>query len=149
MAFDVNNVVPAGATIDSVSLRMMVLQSAAGSGSPASRLYRLRSDWGEGTSNGSGQGGSATVGDATWTSAFFNTVSWSAGGDFEPQVSATANAGGANSAVTWSSDELVADVQSWVDGQQEDFVWLLRVQETGGEQPNCKTLRKPGKQQCW
>lgn len=125
VAFNMDSI-PAGATIDSVSLRMVVTQTQVGN--ETATLHRLRSDWGEGTSSGSGQGAAPTTGDATWTRAFFNTVSWTAGGDFVAQASATSAVG--SSAVTWSSNGLVADVQGWVNGQ-DNFGWLLQVDESG------------------
>ena len=127
MHFDVKSNIPQGATITSVSLRMVVNMTRAGDASAG--LHRLNQDWGEGTSNASGRGASPTTNDATWNNPFNGSESWSAGGDFVAQPSATAMAGSA--AVTWTGDGLIADVQSWVNEEQEEFGWLLRVAEGG------------------
>lgn len=143
LAFDVLGTVPAGATIESVSLRMVVNKTEAGNESAG--LHRLRSDWGEGSSNApddEGKGTAPSTGDATWGHAFFNTVSWSAGGDFVTAASATATAG--SGAVTWSSDGLVTDVQAWVDGDAEDFGWILRVSEDDGRSAKRFSSRESG-----
>jgi hypothetical protein len=132
LAFDLTSAVPSDATIDSVSLRLVVNRTQAGNESAS--LHRLTSDWGEGSSNASGaegQGTAPSTGDATWAKAFFNTVSWNSGGEFVTQASATATAG--SSAVTWSSNMLVQDVRNWLDGVQENYGWILKVNESSNQ----------------
>ena len=77
--FDVSQAVPAGATIDGVTLSLHV--SRAAGGTPAFvTLHRLTADWGEGTSNApanEGAGTGSAPGDATWLHRFFPDVSWS------------------------------------------------------------------------
>ena len=129
MDFDVKSAIPAGSTIDSVSLRMVVNMTRAGSVNSA--LHRLESDWGEGASAASGAGGQGTTaaaGDATWSSTGIDGGSWT-GGAFVAIASASASA--ADGPVTWTSPELAADVQSWVSGEQEEFGWILIVAEGG------------------
>jgi spore coat protein A len=126
IAFDVS-AIPAGALIESASLRLYCNQSA-GQAVPV-RMHRSTASWGEGTSDANGDessGAAATTGDATWLHRFYATQFWTlAGGDFAATPSATLSvvAGGAFS--TWSSAGLAADVQAWVDVPGTNFGWVL------------------------
>ena len=98
-------------------------------------LHKLTADWGEGstvgTMGGGGQGGPAANGDATWTSNFFNVSNWtSPGGDFVATASATADSGAAGTITSWSSPQMVSDVQSWVDDPASNFGWIIIGPET-------------------
>jgi hypothetical protein len=88
--FDVAGNVPAGSTIDSVQLSL-VLQGVAGVDTTPRTisLLPLLTNWGEGTSGmglgggGTGQGFPAKQGDATWSQNFFGVSAWTnSGGDF-------------------------------------------------------------------
>ena len=130
LAFDLS-AIPAGAKIDSVSLRMTVQDARAGTFAVA--LHRLTRDWGEGTSSGAGPGGgqpgTATPNDATWQFNFFNSSSWSApGGDFVAGPSAS-SAVASSGSPTWSGAGMVADVQAWHDGAAGNFGWILSGEE--------------------
>ena len=96
-------------------------------------LHRLLSDWGEGGSDASGEeggGARATTGDATWLHTFFDTAMWAnPGGDFSATVSASAPVG-ATSTYTWSSPQMGADVQAWLDQPASNFGWLLLGNES-------------------
>src|SRR5947207_2629130 len=90
--FDIASAIPAGSTIENVTLTLNAARSSFGG---ESSLHRLLSDWGEGTSNAgsSGSGAAATNGDATWLHTFFNFVTpqfWNTpGGDFVPDASSS------------------------------------------------------------
>jgi hypothetical protein len=72
-----------------------------------------------------GGGAPATAGDATWIHTFFPDELWdSQGGDFDPVASASA-AVGSSGTYTWSSSELAADVQGWVDNPGSSFGWAV------------------------
>jgi len=74
IAFDIAVQIPAGATITSVTLSMRMSGSIAGN--QTVELHRLLSDWGEGSSNATGQKGtgtSAATNDVTWLNTFFNS----------------------------------------------------------------------------
>ena len=90
MGFDVAGSIPAGATINSVSLTVWVNDTFSPS-SPTVELHKLLADWGEGTSQPSGYMppfGYATNNDATWTTSFYPNTDWSnPGGDFSTSVS--------------------------------------------------------------
>src|SRR5262245_1666242 len=128
IAFDVASAVPAGATIDSVTLSMNMSLTPVGDQPVA--LRRLLADWGEGSSvalGGGGGGAPSTTGDATWIHTFFDTSLWSAaGGDFAESPSATATVGSATGIYVWGSTAaMVADVQGWLDSPDSNFGWAV------------------------
>ena len=127
MAFDVASDIPAGAIITDVQLTLTVQQAGNGSGFDSYSLHRVLQDWGEGTSDAFGGGGTtSTPGDVTWLHTFYDTGRWnSPGGDFETAASA-AEIIGTFGAETWeSTPELVADVQGWLDDPSSNFGWIL------------------------
>src|SRR5438067_6783796 len=131
LAFDIAGSVPPGSTITAVSLSMNMSMTPAGA--LTVELHKLLADWGEGTSHapmGEGDGAPATPNDATWRHRFFDTVFWTTqGGDFSATVSASQSVGGVGQ-YTWSSAQMVADVQSWLDNPATDFGWLVLGDET-------------------
>ena len=90
IAFAIAGNIPAGATINSVTLGLHMSRTT--SGPATTELRRLTASWGEGTSNAganSGNGAPAATNDATWLHPFYNTTLWTkAGGDFVSTVSA-------------------------------------------------------------
>jgi hypothetical protein len=130
VSFDVSSI-PAGSTITGVTLTMFMSQTTAGAVNVS--LHRVLDSWGEGTSNAGingGAGAAATASDATWLHRFFNTTLWTtAGGDFDPAVSAVTSVNGIAS-YTWSSTQMIAEVQAWVDGTQGNFGWLIQGDES-------------------
>lgn len=133
IAFNIaGSAIPTDATILSATLRLNMSQPPSGPQTAVS-LHRLLADWGEGTSIASGGGGGgapATLGDATWTYAISNTVLWlTPGGDFSPTARASASVGGVG-VYTWSSPQMVADVQAWLNAPATNFGWLLQGNES-------------------
>ena len=128
LAFDVSGV-PLGATIDSVSLRLNM--SKTPSGTQTVSAHRLTADWGEGNSvSTGGRGASSASGDATWIHRIFNSTSWSSpGGDFVSSATASQTVSGIG-AYSWSSAQMVADVQAWVNASSTNFGWLLKGNES-------------------
>ncbi|MEM7391628.1 MAG: FG-GAP-like repeat-containing protein, partial [Verrucomicrobiota bacterium] len=142
--FDVAAHVPAGATLNSVTLSLNVNRTVSVPGSFA--FHRITQDWGEGTSNAGGipgRGVDAENNDATWGFRFFNTTNmWNTlGGDFKPSVSATQIVGGVGR-YDWSSPELMADVQDMLDNAATNFGWIL----IGPEGTNRTTKRFDSRQ---
>ena len=133
--FDVAATVPAGATINSVSLQMHVSR-VSNNTLRATTLHRVLAGWGEGTSNAGqneGQGGVPTTNDATWIHRFYPATLWTtAGGDFTGSASATVLVSG-NAIYTWTGGSLAADVQAWLDGPATNFGWLIRGDESTTE----------------
>ena len=131
LAFDLAGTIPAGSTITAVSLTMNMSMTPAGA--KTVELHKLLADWGEGTSHapmGEGDGAPATSNDATWRHRFFDSVFWTTqGGDFSATVSASQSVGGVGQ-YTWSSAQMVADVQSWLDNPASNFGWLVLGDET-------------------
>ncbi|MFZ1863336.1 MAG: multicopper oxidase domain-containing protein [Polyangiales bacterium] len=136
IAFDVTSSIPAGATIDSVSITLYLSRSNK-AGTEIVGLHRVLSDWGEGASAASGEeggGAPAASGDATWLHTFYPNSFWAtAGGDFVTTASESIAIGGGKGEQTWSGPGLVADVQAWVDGAAPDFGWLLVGNETASD----------------
>ncbi|MCA9240835.1 MAG: DNRLRE domain-containing protein [Planctomycetales bacterium] len=131
LAFDLSGV-PENAQITSVQLTLT--ESTPNSHAGTVNLHRVLADWGEGNSDapsGEAQGTPATVGDATWTHRFFSTETWTnAGGDFVAEASASRIIPvDGISFPTWSSPQMVSDVQSWVDDPGSNFGWLLRLED--------------------
>lgn len=129
--FDVAGSIPAGSTI--VSARLELTTAQTHSTDRAVALHRLTADWGEGASaatGGQGGGAPAAPGDATWADNFFPNSSWqTAGGDFDPIASATTVAT-FSGVVTWSSAQMVTDVQGWLDQPATAFGWILVTDES-------------------
>jgi hypothetical protein len=132
IAFDIAGAVPSGSTIDSVTLTLHLSRTRSQSQTIA--LRRLLADWGEGGSlaalkggDGGGGGGTAAAeGDATWVHTFFNTETWDApGGDFADSASANSAVGADGAFYTWSSGQMVADVQEWLDVPSSNFGWII------------------------
>jgi hypothetical protein len=132
LAFDIAGNIPAGSTITGATLTLNM--SRTPSSNPRTvELHWLLADWGEGTSLASGQegqGAPATTNDATWRHRFFDTIFWTTeGGDFSATISASQSVG-AIGAYIWSSPQMVADVQSWLDNPATNFGWLVRGDES-------------------
>jgi glucose/arabinose dehydrogenase len=121
---------PTNAQISSSSTTLYMNQSIAGAFNFG--LHRLNTPWGESSSNAGEPGGAGTnaaPGDATWNFSFFNTTSWTAGGNFQTSASATTSVNGFGT-YSWSSAQLLADVQSWVSTPSSNHGWLLKGDES-------------------
>ncbi len=119
--------IPAGATINSVSLSMRMTKTIGGT--YTFNLYRMLADWGEDASNSGtlGTGVPAQPGDVTWNYRFFGDPSsaWATpGGDFVPTPSASRDVGQPAS-YTWAGAGMQADVQGWLDGTRPNNGWML------------------------
>lgn len=152
MMFDIAGSIPAGSTIDSVELSL-VLASYAGAGGGSGdttprdiELHRLPAGWGEGDAGagtdivGSGQG-FATDDDntaATWSHRFYSGTEWtSLGADFDATVSASTTVDqDLGETFTWSSATMASDVQNWLDNPSMNFGWLLL-----GDEADAQTFR--------
>ena len=128
--FDLTNVLPAGAAIDSVELHLYV-SSAPNDVPQIFSVHRVLADWGEGSSVSTGGGGApATAGDATWLHTFYPTSFWSsAGGDFDPTSHATATVGGVGS-YAWNDELVTSDVRAWFESPSDNRGWLIAGNET-------------------
>lgn len=132
VAFDIAAVIPAGATIQSVTLSLNMSRTTAKE-QPVG-LRRLLADWGEGASKAEdeeGSGARSAAGDATWIHREYDTATWQTpGGDFSDTVSASTTVGLIGRYIWGSTAEMVADVQAWLDDPATNFGWLLFGNET-------------------
>src|SRR5262249_25652364 len=132
IAFDIAGNIPAGATIESVTL---TVHASSNRETPEIQvdLHPALADWGEGASMADfeeGQGAAAELGDATWVNTFYPDQLWGAeGGDFAAALTASA----AVSAVGFFSFDstfdagLITDVQQWLDQPDTNFGWILKA----------------------
>jgi hypothetical protein len=132
LAFDIAGNIPAGSTILGVTLTLNMSRTGLNDARTV-ELHKMLADWGEGTSQASGDegiGAPATPNDATWRHRFFDTVFWTAqGGDFSAAVSASQSVGSVG-VYTWSSSQMRVDVQSWLDDPASNFGWLVLGDES-------------------
>jgi hypothetical protein len=136
LSFDLTSI-PVGSTIDDATLALQLSKVAAPPLPPQSLdLHRMLESWGEGDSNagsGEGIGAAALTGDATWRHRFFPSDLWASGhdgGNFLAMVSASTLVGNTLGLYPWRSNQLLADVQDWVNNPATNHGWLLRGGET-------------------
>ncbi|MCI0439170.1 MAG: DNRLRE domain-containing protein [Chloroflexi bacterium] len=126
IAFDIAGNIPPGASIIEVELSLNMSRTT--SGAQTVSLHRLLADWGEGASDAPGEeggGAPSQSGDATWIHRFFDSEQWNiSGGDFAPGASASTLVAGLGE-YTWSSEQMSADVQAWLDSPSTSFGWIL------------------------
>lgn len=142
MAFDVAAAVPEGAAINDVVLTLNMSRTIGGT--HMTTLHRLTADWGEGTSDAStvgtgeeGIGITPTTNDATWIHTFFDSDMWAApGGDFLQATSASQEVSVIGQ-YTFTSEEMIDDVQQWLDDPSSNFGWIL----VGNEESTNTTKR--------
>lgn len=133
IAFDVSDNIPAGSTINSVSLTVHV--SRARGPEVEVDLNRMLADWGESASTAVGEEGTgapADPSDATWLHTFYDSVFWrQQGGDFSPNVSASAAVSGSGfyTFVSTFDVQLIQDVQDWIDDPTTNFGWMVKVSD--------------------
>jgi hypothetical protein len=132
LAFDIAGNIPPASTITAVSLSLNMSRTPTTTDYVV-ELHKLLADWGEGTSVAPGEegdGAPATPNDATWRHRFFDTIFWTTqGGDFSATVSASQLVGAVGQ-YTWSSAQMVADAQAWLDNPASNFGWLVLGDET-------------------
>lgn len=135
LKFDIAPNVPKGTDILKATLTLSMDKASAGSNTI--ELHVLTTDWGEGASVafetagvGGGSGAAAQANDATWLYTFYNSSSWiTPGGDFNPLVSASASVSETGN-YSWTSSQLAADVQNWLNTPASNFGWCLVGNET-------------------
>lgn len=127
LAFDVASNIPPGARILEAKLTLHLTRTI--SGPKTTSLLPLLADWGEGTSDALGEEGAgapAASGDATWLHTFYPGSFWlTPGGDYAALASASTSVGFFLGPYTWSSQQMVSDVQAWLDAPATNFGWIV------------------------
>ena len=127
IAFKDLDAIPEGATITSAKLHLHL--SRENSPPATYTLYRLTSDWGEGSSkapDSEGQGTNSENGDATWAHTFWPNRTWrDAGGDFTETSSAELNISLVGDYTFGSTSDMAGDVQLWLDQPPQNYGWIL------------------------
>ena len=137
--FDISGALPAGATINSVSLTLEVVGQSVDGDAPSNfGLHRMLVGWGEGLGSGNPPflGRAALPGEANWTHRFAQSpLMWAAPGgmagvDFIAAFSSDTFVYGVNLSpyVFGSTTMLVSDVQGWLDRPDSNFGWMLLTQ---------------------
>ncbi|MFC1689184.1 DNRLRE domain-containing protein [Pseudomonadota bacterium] len=119
--------IPEDATITSARLHLHM--SRENSEATIIEVYRLTSDWGEGSSNAleqEGTGANSTPGDATWIHTRWPNFEWSApGGDFAAEPSSLELVDSVGFYTFGPSPDMATDVQLWLDNPAQNFGWIL------------------------
>ena len=140
LAFDIAGNIPMGSTITSAVLRLRVDRAPPTGRDDPFYLHLSLSDWGEAGSDAIGNeagGAAAEIGDATWRHSFYNNGFWStAGGDFSSGASVTQVVAGLGT-YFFRSDEMAADVQSWLDDPAANYGWFLL-----GDENTARSVRR-------
>ncbi len=129
--FDIAGMLPTGASITGVSLRLNLSQSSFGPERAVS-THRALANWTTGSSDPEdpeGSGTTATANDATWLQSSADGlgggIAWqNAGGDYAATASATVLTG-AVGIYTWSSADLLADVLSFAANPSKNYGWFI------------------------
>jgi hypothetical protein len=131
LRFDIADSIPAGSTIDSVTLTLRVTSTPSGGANSMFDINRVLVSWGEG--NGSDHGGTVGgSGQATWNNRTGPGTAWTtAGGDFSPTASASRSIAGNGSYLFGSTPNMINDAQAWLDNPAINFGWILRTQSEG------------------
>lgn len=129
--FDLSSI-PAGAQITAATMNLTLKRLQ--NGTTQVSLHKMTESWGEGTSicdSPCGHGVDSTPNDATWLHRFYPNTLWSTpGGSFEPIASATTVVSNLiDTTYSWSSAQLVADVQGWVGSPATNAGWAV-IDET-------------------
>ena len=137
LTFNIAGAIPAGSTINGVSLTLTVNKVKLTTPFGVS-LHPLLSDWGEGASDTGnsqqGRGALPETGDTTWDHTFFPDQFWTnPGGDFSLTSSATVAVGPVGSYIWTSTPSMIADVQNWLDNSSQNFGWIVLGDETTNE----------------
>lgn len=128
LKFDVAGALPAGVVVKDAALTVYVSRENL-TGPTKLMLVGVASHWDEGVSDApsqEGQGTTAEAGSATWIHASSPGTLWDVpGGDLATVTSASATISGTG-AHTWdSTEQMVADVQSWLDEPSTNYGWAV------------------------
>lgn len=128
--------IPPNATIESATLTFLFVLNQNRATTHVSTLYVVTTDWNEGPAepfNNGGGGANASTTDVTWAKTGIEGADWvTVGGDFVATPSASGLAPAEiDSPLTFTSSQMVADLQSWVSGTTPNYGWMILVDESG------------------
>jgi|GEM_PF-3247901 len=126
LSFDIAGNLPSDVLITRATLSMTVNRVAPPEVADTFGLHPVTRSWEEGQveANREGRGQPSTGGGASWSSS--GNESWAtAGGDFLEAASASVLIGPTGTYAWESTDQLVADVQSWLVDPSTNFGWAL------------------------
>ncbi len=127
LAFAIANAIPGGSTITEVTLVLTVSRTI--SGMQTVNLYRVLESWSEGPSDAPGQEGGGTAaesGDVTWVHRVYAGTEWATvGASFSQSASTTRQIDGTGAYTFSSSQDMVADVQGWLDSPSDNYGWTV------------------------
>lgn len=127
MEFNIASAIPKYSTITSAQLTLYC-NYAYNSNFESMSLHMMYNEWGEASSHALGDeewGTNAEMGDATWQYRYFNTDSWGIwGGDYAPE-STSQWVDVDDAYYTWSSSQLIEDVQVCLDVPTANHGWVL------------------------
>jgi hypothetical protein len=135
---------PGAGAVTVVSARLTLYCTKTIAGPISVSLHKLTANWGEGTSNAGssadGTGVAPTTNDATWQESFYGVTPWATqGGNFVATASATTSVDVQDAAYTWTSAQLAADVQAWINNPATNFGWIVI-----GDEANVTTAKRFG-----
>jgi len=143
--FDVATELPDDVTIESARLELTVVKSP--NTTPFDfTLHVATTDWNEGpASSGAdpfGTGAPATTGDSTWEHTNFDSEFWNTpGGDYLTSPSASSAVGGLSDVpYIWESDQMVSDIQNWIENPETNFGWFIIGNENRDFQPTVRAF---------
>ncbi len=129
--FDIAGSIPAGSTIVSASLEFEVVQLPPSYQSTTFGVHRAMIPWGEGSTDGSGQGTPAQPGDAKRLHSFYpGTFRSNPGGDLAPTASGSIGMNSPSRHMT-TSPGMAGDVQDFLDNPGSNFGWLIKASSKG------------------
>ena len=128
--FNVADSIPEGAVI--VDVKLTLHNSGGIQNSRNVFLHPVTTPWTTGGSDPEGgefSGAGSEPGDTTWKHAFFAERLWdNPGGDFAGTSASTRVT--TQGFYEWSSDNMIEDVQAWLDDPASNHGWLLRSNES-------------------
>jgi hypothetical protein len=132
--------IPSGSTITSATFRLDVVGTPLFAAVDADfDLSLVTAEWSEGSKIGI-SGSLASAGEVTWLSRQHDVALWATpGGDFAGAPSAVTFVSVTGS-YAWTSAQLAADVQGWIDNPASNAGWLLKTQAEGTQ----RTARRFG-----
>ncbi len=132
--------IPSNATVNAATFRLRT-DTPIATGTQVIDIHRVTAFWIEGMSNASSSGGVgnasgvgtlAVGGGATWNNRRTDTpIAWAApGGDYSPSATATIQIG--NGTQWWTSNDVAADISTWLGGVANRGWILIGDESTTG-----------------